>query len=141
MLHAEVEARASSSGDRASTAMASSSSASPRNKQGRVRSGCRGGAPCMQKRSRECEGWVDGNLHPCRRSTRSSASSGDSFASAAMRRGSASEREWSGGEWATGGGFQRGLELITAGDDLVLGGTGDGLHWVSWAAVRDGIVR
>jgi hypothetical protein len=25
-----------------------------------------------------------------------------------MRRGSASEREWSGGEWATGGGFQRG---------------------------------
>jgi hypothetical protein len=73
------------------------------------------------ERSREGEGWVDNNLHPCRRSTRSSASSGDGFALAAMQRGSASEREWSGGEWATGGGFQRGLELIFRNGELGLG--------------------
>jgi hypothetical protein len=76
---------------------ASSASTGPGYKWGRVRSGCRGGVPCIQRRSREGEGRVDGNLHPCRRSTRCSASSGDGFASAAMRRGSASEREWSGG--------------------------------------------
>jgi hypothetical protein len=63
-----------------------------------VRSGCCGGVPCIQRRSREGEGRVDDNLHPCRRSTRSSASSGEGFASTAMRRGSVSEREWSGGE-------------------------------------------
>jgi hypothetical protein len=37
---------------------------SPVNKQGRVRSGCHGGVPCIQRRSREGEGWVDGNVHP-----------------------------------------------------------------------------
>jgi hypothetical protein len=73
------------------------------------------------ERSREGEGWVDGNLHPCHRSTRSSVSSGDGFASAAMQRGSASEREWSEGEWATGGGFQRGLKLIFRNGELGLG--------------------
>jgi hypothetical protein len=39
-----------------STAMASSSLASPVNKQGRVRSGHRDGVPCIQRRSREEEG-------------------------------------------------------------------------------------
>jgi hypothetical protein len=73
------------------------------------------------ERSREGEGWVNYNLHPCRRSTQSSTSFGDGFASAAMRRGSTSEREWSGGEWATGGGFQRGLELIFKNSELGLG--------------------
>jgi hypothetical protein len=37
---------------------------SPVNKQGCVRSGCRGGVPCIQRRSREGEGRVNGNLHP-----------------------------------------------------------------------------
>jgi hypothetical protein len=36
-------------GDRASTAMAMLTSASPGNKQGHVRSGCGGDVPCMQK--------------------------------------------------------------------------------------------
>jgi hypothetical protein len=47
---------------------------------------------------------------------------------AAMRRGSASEREWSGGEWATGGGFQRGLKLIIRNGEL-------GLWWFSSEAI------
>jgi hypothetical protein len=38
-------------------------------------------------------GTVDGNLHLCRRSTRSFASSGGGFASAARWRGLVSERE------------------------------------------------
>jgi hypothetical protein len=104
---------------------------SPVNKQGRVRSRCRGGVPCIQRGSREGEGRFDGNLHPCRRSTRSSASSGGGFASAAMRRGSASERERSGGECAAAEGTRRAWGVYTA----AVSSDHGGLEWMRLGAL------
>jgi hypothetical protein len=44
---------------------------------------------------------------------------GDGLVSASRRRGSAGVREWRGGKWTTGEGFQRGLEFYMVRVDSV----------------------
>jgi hypothetical protein len=72
-----------------------------------MRSRCRGGVPCKQRRSRDEEERSTATSSSVVDLPAALASSGSGFASATRWRGWVSEREWRGKEWATGEGFQR----------------------------------
>jgi hypothetical protein len=67
--------------------------------------------------------------------------SGSCFSSARRWRGSAGEWEGKRGQMRERGGFQRGLPSFILTEGFGPWCTGDGHHWVAWAAVRGGIMR
>jgi hypothetical protein len=75
--------------------------------------------PCIQRRSREGEEWSTATSSSVVDLPKALVSFDGGFASVARWKGLLSEREWSGEEWATGEGFQRGLELYTVRVDSV----------------------